>query len=58
MGNDKHFDAKDDNCGFDRIINLTPEDFEEFERIMAEPPQPNDKLRELLRGYTIVSQSI
>lgn len=41
-----------------RIINLAPEDFAEFVRIMEAPPNPNDKLIELLRGYTIVSQRV
>ena len=40
----------------DHIIYLSPEDFDEFHRILAEPPEPNDKLVNLLRGYTIVSQ--
>jgi uncharacterized protein DUF1778 len=40
----------------DRSINLAPDDFDAFIKALEEPPPPNDKLRELLRGYTIISQ--
>lgn len=40
----------------ERVINLSPEDFEEFVRILEEPPKPNDKLVKLLQGYTVVSR--
>lgn len=47
-----------DECGDanSRIINLAPEDFEEFSCILETPPAPNDRLVTLLRGYTITSQ--
>lgn len=44
-----------DDIGFDRVIRLSHEDFEEFHRILEEQPQPNDKLINLLRGYTVVA---
>lgn len=39
-----------------RIINLVPEDFDAFNRILE--ADPTNKLIDLLRGYTVVSQNI
>lgn len=36
-------------------IYLEPDDFDEFCRVMEEPTAPNDRLINLLRGYTVMT---